>query len=51
MGHVQAPEEVTADAIVPARIVLPRASALRVRERAEQPPKPTKAMRRLFEDR
>jgi predicted DNA-binding protein len=49
--HLQALEELPPDAIVPARIVLARESAARVRELIERPPRPSKAMKRLFDDR
>ena len=49
--HLQALEELPADIIVPARVVLTTESAARVRNQIERPPKPTKAMRKLFDDR
>lgn len=49
--HLRALDELPPDAIVPARLVLSRRSAGRVRERTEQPGPPTDSMRRLFEDR
>lgn len=51
MQHLQALEELPADAIVPARIVLSEESAARVREMIVRPPEPTKDMKRLFDDR
>jgi predicted DNA-binding protein len=49
--HLQALDELPLDVIVPARIVLTRESAELVRDRVERPRKPTKAMRKLFDDR
>lgn len=49
--HLQALEELPLDLIVPARIVLTRESAALVRDRVARPRKPTKAMRKLFDDR
>jgi len=49
--HLQALEELPADAIVPARLVLSHDSAERVREAISQPREPTQAMRQLFDDR
>lgn len=49
--HLQALNELPADAIVPKCIVLTRESAERVRDLLEHPPEPTEAMRRLFHDR
>lgn len=51
LHHLQALEELPADAIVPARLVLSDESADRVRDRVEKAPAPTEAMRRLFDDR
>lgn len=49
--HLQALEELPADAIVPTRLVLRRDSAERVRDLVSQPAEPTEAMRQLFDDR
>jgi len=43
-------ERLPADAVVPARIVLPNESAERVRELVTRPPRQTSAMKRLFRD-
>jgi hypothetical protein len=51
LHHLQALEELPLDVIVPARAVLSRESAKRVRDMTSHPPKPTRAMRRLFDDR
>lgn len=51
LQHLRALEELPPDAIVPARIVLSEESATLVRDRITRPPKPTKAMKRLFDDR
>ena len=51
LHHLQALEELPPDAIVPARLVLTRNSAERVRDRLSHPPAPTEAMQRLFDDR
>ena len=51
LQHLQALEELPADVLVPARIVLNAESASRIRETITRPPKPTKAMKRLFDDR
>jgi predicted DNA-binding protein len=51
LHHLRALEELPADAIVPARVVLSRKSAEQVRKLLAHPPAPTKAMKRLFHDR
>ena len=51
LQHLQALEELPAEAFVPARFVLSAASAERVREIIARPPEPTKEMKRLFDDR
>lgn len=51
MQHLQACEQLPAEAVVPARIALGPESARRVRQMITRPPGPTKAMRRLFDDR
>lgn len=51
LSHLQALEELPADIIVPARIVLNKASADRVREMLTRPPEPTEEMQRLFDER
>jgi len=49
--HLQALEELPADAIVSARVVLSSQSAERVRDMIARPPEPTEEMKRLFDDR
>jgi len=49
--HLQAMEELPTDIIVPTRIVLTTKSAKTVRDLTTHPSKPTKAMKRLFDDR
>lgn len=49
--HLRALEELPEEAVVPARVVLDRESAERVRDWTSHPPEPTEAMRRLFDDR
>lgn len=49
--HLQALEELPPETILPARIVLSPESARQVREKVERPPRPTAAMKRLFDDR
>lgn len=51
LHHLSALEELPTDAIVPARIVLDRESAERVRALTERPPEPTDALKQLFDDR
>jgi len=51
LHHLRALEELPADVIVPARLVLDAASAERVRDRTERPPEPTDALKQLFDDR
>ena len=51
LQHLQALEELPADVIVPARVVLSAKSASLVRDLITRPPKPTKDMKRLFDDR
>jgi hypothetical protein len=51
LQHLQALEQLPADAIVPARIVLSAKSAARVRQLITRPPEPTEDMKRLFDDR
>lgn len=51
LHHLRALEELPADAIVPARLVLSRKSAERVRKLLAKPRAPTEAMKRLFDDR
>ncbi len=48
--HLSALEELPPEAIVPARIVLSAESAERVADLLENPPAPTDALRRLFDD-
>ena len=51
LQHLQALEELPADAVVPARIVLSAQSAEGVRDMIARPPGPTEDMKRLFDDR
>ena len=51
LQHLQALEELPAEAIVPARIILSAPSAQLVREMVRHPPEPTEEMKRLFDDR
>ena len=51
LHHLRALSEIPADTIVPARLVLTRESAERVRDLTERPPEPTDGMKRLFDDR
>ena len=51
LQHLQALEELPADVIVPARIVLSQESAERVRDMVARPPQPTEDLKRLFDDR
>lgn len=51
LHHLRALDELPPDAIIPARVVLDAPSAERVRDLTENPPQPTEAMRRLFDDR
>ncbi|MDJ0764309.1 MAG: ribbon-helix-helix protein, CopG family [Myxococcota bacterium] len=49
--HLQAMEELPADFIVSTRIVLTTEGAKTVRDLTTHPPKPTKAIKGLFDDR
>jgi hypothetical protein len=49
--HLQALEELPADVIVPARVVLSQESAELVRDLISHPPPATEAMQQLFDDR
>ena len=51
LQHLQALEELPADAIVPARLVLSGESAQSVRDMIARPPEPTEDLKRLFDDR
>jgi len=51
LQHLQALEELPADAVVPARLVLDEKSAERVRDMIARPPEPTEELKRLFDDR
>jgi predicted DNA-binding protein len=51
LQHLQALEDLPAEALVPARLVLSAESAERVREVITRPPEPTEDMKRLFDDR
>jgi len=51
LQHLQALDELPAEALVPARIVLSAQSAARVRQMITRPPAPTEDMKRLFDDR
>jgi len=49
--HLLALEELPADVVIPARMVLSQESTEVVLEAIRQPQAPTEAMRRLFDDR
>ena len=51
LQHLQALEELPIDVVVPARIILSRESADRVRELITRPPEATAELKRLFDDR
>lgn len=51
LQHLQALDELPAEALVPARIVLSAQSAAHVRHMITRPPAPTEEMKRLFDDR
>jgi len=51
LQHLQALEELPADVIVPARLILSDESAERVRDMIARPPVPTEELKRLFDDR
>jgi predicted DNA-binding protein len=51
LQHLQALEELPADVIVPARLVLDAPSAGRVRDMIARPPEPTENLKRLFDGR
>jgi predicted DNA-binding protein len=51
LQHLQALEELPADAVVPARLVLDASSAERVRDMIARPPEATESLKRLFDDR
>ena len=51
LQHLQALEELPAEVVVPARIVLSPESAARVRQMITQPPEPTEDLKRLFDGR
>lgn len=51
LSYLQALEQLPADVLVPARIVLNKASAERVREMLTRPTEPTREMKRLFDER
>lgn len=51
LQHLQALEELPADVLVPARMVLSTRSASLLRELIARPPEPTDDMKRLFDDR
>ena len=51
LQHLQALEELPDDVLVPARVVLNAESSGVVRDAITRPPKPTKDMKRLFDDR
>ena len=48
LHHLQALRELPLDVVIPARLVVSRASGQDVLERVERPRRPTKAMRELF---
>lgn len=51
LQHLQALEQLPAEALVPARIVLSAESAARVRQMIARPPEPTADLKQLFDDR
>ena len=51
LHHLQALEQLPQDVIIPARIVLTKESAEKVRDLTSHPPAPTESMKRLFHDR
>lgn len=51
LHHLRALEELPADVVIPARVVLSPASATLVRDLVDHPPALTEAMQRLFDDR
>jgi predicted DNA-binding protein len=51
LQHLQALEELPADVVVPARLVLSSESAERVRRMIAQPPEPTEDLKRLLDGR
>jgi predicted transcriptional regulator len=51
LHHLQALEELPEDARVSARMVLAPESAVKVRRMLQHPPAPTRAMKKLFDDR
>ena len=51
LQHLQALDEIPAEALVPARTVLSAQSAARVRQMITRPRAPTDDMKRLFDDR
>jgi predicted DNA-binding protein len=51
LQHLQALEELPADVVVPARIVLDDESAERVRGMIARPPEPTEDLKRLLDGR
>ncbi len=51
MHHLRALEELPIDIVIPARIVLTKDSAEKVRNLTSHPPAPTEAMKQLFDDR
>jgi uncharacterized protein (DUF1778 family) len=51
LHHMQALDELPADAVVAPRMVLDAESAARVQALLADPPAPTPAMRKLFDDR
>lgn len=50
LQHLQALEQLPAEVIVPARIVLAPESQEQVRQMITKPPEPTEDMKRLFDD-
>lgn len=51
LHHLQVLDELPVDAVVPPRMVLAAESAEQVRDLLTRPPRPTAAMKRLFDDR
>jgi predicted DNA-binding protein len=50
LHHLRALEELPSEIIVPARLVLSRDSAERVRRLVERPPEPTDELKKLYDD-
>lgn len=50
LHHLKALEELPADVIIPARLVVSRRSFAKIADAIENPGEPTAAMKKLFED-